>query len=167
LPFSATPPPVAATPKQEAIAYDHVRPVGETIATLIQHAGEKSHTFQGLLDTINARDGLVYILPGKCGHGMHGCLANVTTAAPTRLLLVRVDPRGNDCELMGLIGHELQHAIEVLDDPQVTSFVEAYSFYRRAADAGSIPAFETRAAERIEEKVRTEVREKSRCTTIR
>src|SRR5262249_29993216 len=95
--------PVMATPNQSASDRDHVRAINPTIAMLIQHARERSHTFRDLLDRINGSDGIVYVEPGKCREGMHGCLVNVTMAGPTRLLWVKVDLRGNDCDLMGLI----------------------------------------------------------------
>jgi len=155
--------PVMATPNQSAS--DHVRAINPTIATLIQRASERSHTFRGLLDTINASDGIVYIEPGKCGQSMRGCFENVTMAGTTRLLWVKVDPRGNECDLIALLGHELQHTIEVLGDPHVTSFSQMYFFYSRVTNNFQ-PAFETLAAERIQETVRAEVRANSRCSTI-
>jgi hypothetical protein len=68
--------------------------------------------------------------------------------------------------LMSLIGHELQHTIEVLGDPHVTSFSEMYWFYSRTADE-KIPPFETFAAQTMEATVREEVGAKSSCTKIR
>jgi hypothetical protein len=36
-----------------------------------------------------------------------------------------------DVNLMGAIGHELRHAVEVLSDPGITSDAAALAFYRR------------------------------------
>src|SRR6185295_9342955 len=87
---------------------DRVRTDNAAIATLIHHASVRSKTFRGLLNTINASDGIIYIEPGICGHGMRACFINVTKAGSNRMLWVMVDARGVDCDLMGLIGHELQ-----------------------------------------------------------
>jgi len=46
---------------------------------------------------------------------------------------------------MASIGHELQHAIEVLRDPHVTDMRSAYSFLDREGPTGS-GRFETEAA---------------------
>lgn len=155
----------ASTPEENAI--DHVRAGNSTIATLIDHARERSATFRRLTDTINASDGIVFIEPGTCGHGMRACFVNVTPAGPSRMLWVMVDAGGTDCDLMGLIGHELQHTVEVLSDRTVTSAAAMYFFYGQRADAGTRPAFETMAAKRAGETVRAEVRRKSRCTRLR
>jgi hypothetical protein len=146
---------------------NHVRTSSAVIATLIQQATERSHTFQGLLDTIDASDGIVYIEEGDCGHGMRSCFINVTMAGTNRILWVMLDARGVDCDLMGLIGHELRHTVEALGDPQVTGFAAMYNFYSREADPGHTFPFETDGAKRAGEAVRTEVRQKSRCTKVR
>jgi len=146
---------------------DHVRSGNPAIATLIQRASERSNTFRSLLESIKASDGIVYIEQGTCGHGMRSCLVKVTMAEPNRILWVMVDTRGDDCLLMGLIGHELQHTVEVLSNPTVTSTAALYFFYRDHADAGRSPGFETIAAKRTGEAVRSEVRQTNRCIKIR
>jgi hypothetical protein len=142
-----------------------IRAGNAAIATLIQHASERSHTFRGLEETISASDGIVYIEPGTCGRDMRACFVNVTMAGSNRILWLMVDVRGVDCDLMGLIGHELQHAVEVLGDPSITSGTEMYFFYRENPDGRSGgPAFETDAAIKADETVRAEVRRRGRCT---
>jgi hypothetical protein len=157
--------PATATPAQ--VAGEHVRVSNEAIVSLVAQASERSNTFRGLVNTINTSDGIVYIEPGRCEHGMKACFVDITMAGPTRILWVMVQTHGKDCDLMGLIGHELQHAVEVLGDPQVTSSRAMYFFYSQHADAGTSPAFETIAAKRTGEAVTAEVRHKSRCTNLR
>ena len=144
--------------------HDRVRTIDPTIATLIRQATERSQTFQRLVDLINASNGIVYIEKGICGHGVRGCFVNVTMAGSNRMLWVMVDPRGVDCDVMGLIGHELRHALEVLDDPSVTGFSNMYFLYTREGrnNFRSSP-FETDEAERAGFTVRAEVRQKGRC----
>jgi hypothetical protein len=156
--------PALAAPQ---VASDRVRGSDAAIATLINHASERSNTFRGLVNTINASDGMVYVEPGACEHGMQACLVNVTMAGPTRIVWVKLHTQGDECDLMGLIGHELQHTIEVLGNRQVTSSGALYFFLSQEADAGISPAFETDAAKRIGETVRTEVRHNNRCTRVR
>jgi hypothetical protein len=163
--FAVVGSPALAGPPQAGS--DHVRGSNAAITTLINLASERSNTFRGLVNTINARDGIVYIEPGTCEHGMQACLVNVTMAGQTRIVWVKLHVQGDDCDLMGLIGHELQHTIEVLGNRQVTSSGALYFFLSQEADAGTSPAFETDAAKRIGETVRTEVRQKNRCARIR
>jgi hypothetical protein len=57
-----------------------------------------------------------------------------------------VDLQRSDREIMGSIGHELQHAIEVLSDPYVTDDTRLFSFYQREHPSASTDRFETNAA---------------------
>jgi len=148
-------------------ANGHVRSGNPAIAMLIQRASERSNTFRSLLERIKASNGIVYIEQGTCGHGMRSCLVKVTLAESIRILWVMVDTRGDDCSLMASIGHELQHTVEVLNNPKVTSTAALYFFYRDQADAGRSPAFETIEAKLIGEAVRSEVRQRYRCINIR
>jgi hypothetical protein len=129
-----------------------------TLAALIQEATERSTTFRGLVDTINASDGIVYVNEGDCGHGVGACLADVTAAGPNRILRVTVDIRKRDRDLMGSIGHELRHAVEVLENPTVTNNAAMYLFYSRVGRRGTTTSFETEAAVEAGHAVRDEVR---------
>src|SRR5262245_27817363 len=156
---------LAATPDQSAD--EHLRTTSSVIATLIEHATERSRTFNELIQAIGASDGIVYIEEGACGHGRRSCFVNVTKAGPNRMLWVMLNVRGVYCDLMGLIGHELQHTVEVLGDPQVTDFAAMYYFYSRELDPGASFPFETIRAKRTGEAVRMEVGQKTRCTRVR
>jgi hypothetical protein len=155
----------AANPAQGAD--EHIRTPSTVVATLIEHATERSGTFKQLVQAISASDGIVYIEEGECGNGRRSCFVNVTKAGPNRMLWVMLNVRGLDCDLMGLIGHELQHTVEVLQNTHVTSFATMYNFYSLEADPGRTFPFETIEAKRIGEAVRTEVRQKSRCSKVR
>jgi hypothetical protein len=146
---------------------DRVRTSNADIAALIQHASERSTSFRSLIDAIKASDGIVLIEEGKCGRGMRACFVTVTRAGPNRMLWVKLDLQGIDCDLMGLIGHELQHTVEVLGDPSVTDRTSMYFFYSNKRDGRSGgPAFETDAAIKTGEAVRAEVRRKSACKSV-
>ena len=152
---------------QDPASSDRVRTSNADIATLIQHASERSKSFRGLIDVINASDGIVYIEAGQCGHWRHACFVTVTKAGRNRMLWMKMDIRGVDCDLMGLIGHELQHTVEVLSDPSVASGPAMYFFFSSKADGRSGgDAFETDAALKTGEAVRTEVRLKSTCKSV-
>jgi hypothetical protein len=123
-----------------------VRAPSADIAAVIRDASERSPTFRRLLSTIDATDGLVFVEDGTCGHSVRACLSlSVKVAGPSRLLRIIVDARRPDCQLMADIGHELQHAIELLSDPQVKDMHSAYAFFQREGPTGS-DRFETQAA---------------------
>ena len=123
-----------------------VRTNNPSIAALIELGRDRSTTFRHLLETIEASDGLVYIEDGRC-HGRPACLLpSVTVAGPNRILHVRLNTRATERDLIGSIGHELRHAIEVLSDPAVTSDAAIYNFYLRNYPSAVKDAFETKAA---------------------
>ena len=90
---------------------------GETskLAAIISEAAAQSETFRGLADRIGTSDGLVYVMEGRCQSRLPACLLHrVTMAGPYRVLWIMVDSRHSGLNLMASIGHELQHAVEVL-----------------------------------------------------
>lgn len=127
-------------------AMSRVRSNNPAIAALMSQAGEQSETFRGLIETINASDGIVYVEEGTCGHGVRACFVTVTTAGANRMLWVKVDTRKANLDLMASIGHELRHTIEVLGERTVTSSASMYMFYSRVGLYGTPSSFETTAA---------------------
>ena len=136
----------------------HVRSRHPELRALIMRASEQSLTFRRMVDTIDASDGIVYVEPGVCRHGVRACLVSVTSAGRHRSLFVKVDIEKADGPLMSAIGHELRHAIEVLSDTGVTDRGTMYLFYKRTRDrAGTSTSFETEAAVRAGEAVANEI----------
>lgn len=127
-----------------------VRSGNPSIVAVIREAAVRSTVFRRLMKTIDATDGLVYVEEGKCGHSVSACLLlTVQVAGPHRLVRILVDPRRDkqDCAFMASIGHELQHAIEVLSEPKVRDYSAAYLFYEREGpNGGGANRFETAAA---------------------
>ena len=108
----------------------HVRSRSPDIASVIQQAGERSATFRRLVETINASKSYVYVDEGECRDSdERGCLVNVTVAGPYRFVFVHVATGKADWDLMGSIGHELRHTVEVIDNPSVTSLRTMRSLY--------------------------------------
>ena len=98
-----------------------------------------------LVHEIEATDGVVYVLEGRCGQGFRAFLhMSVEIAGPYRLLRIVVNPgRAPGCELMSSIGHELQHALEALRNPGIRTGFALSSFFRRIGPQGSARRFET------------------------
>lgn len=148
----------AAAADADTPAMSRVRSNHPAIAALIAQANEQSETFRGLMEIINASDGIVYVEEGKCGHGVRACLVTVSVAGANRILWVKVDTRKADLDLIGSIGHELRHTIEVLGERTVTSGATMYMFYSRVGLHGAGTAFETHAAVDAGNTVRGEVK---------
>jgi hypothetical protein len=114
-------------------------------------------TFRRLVERIDATDGLVYVDQGRCGHGVRACLLlAMVVAGPHRVLQILVDAQRTGDALMVSIGHELQHAVEALDEPGIKDGRDMYFFFLRyAPQAGD--TFETAAAVRADFDIRAEL----------
>jgi len=147
---------VFSTSWQEQV---HLRSENPAITRLIARADQRSITFHGLLEDMARTDGLVYVETGLCGHGVRACmLHSVTRSGPFRLLRILIDPQSantDDAHLAGIIGHELQHALEVLSNPKITSAAAMFNFYNRTAPASG--AFETAAARLVGDRITGEM----------
>ena len=124
-----------------------VRTDDPVLSTLIRQATDRSQTFRRIVDAIQASDGIVYVRGDRCRHYVQSCLLLwMGFAGPHRVLRVNVAVgKTTDVEAMAAIAHELRHALEVLDEPGVTTGAGMYHFYRRN-HAWRGEAFETAAA---------------------
>jgi hypothetical protein len=136
-----------------------VRTANPTLRALMGTATERSETFRTLVRAIDATDGIVYIEHGRCPGNARACLPHaVTISGSDRILWILVDTRMPEENLMGSIGHELQHAVEVLSNRTLTTGKAIQLYYRFAGKSPGIGMFETAAAVRAGSRVRAEVR---------
>ena len=163
----------SATESRAAIA-DHpalmapdarVRGVSPRMVAVINEAAARSMTFRRLVDQIGRTDGIVYVAEGQCGHTVRACLLHtLTLMGPNRVLRILVDPRKADRDSMGSIGHELQHALEVLSHSGIRSGSAMMLLYKKEGSKES-RHFETYAAIVAGDAVRTELRENAPAAT--
>jgi hypothetical protein len=127
-----------------------VRSANPAIAPLIEQGVARSKTFRDLVSGIAGTDGLVYVEEGKCGRGAHACLVlSVTVAGPYRLLRIQLASGRPARRRIASIGHELHHALDVLNQPTVRSDAAIFHYFLRAAPTGG-ERFETVGAIRTE-----------------
>ena len=149
----------AAAGLDDTLVNPRVRSSSPALAVVIKQAFEQSETFRRLVEIISASNGTVYVEEGECGRGVRTCLVAVTMAGANRNLWVKVDRTLKEWDLIGSIGHELQHAVEVLSDRTVTSNTAMFFFYSRTGKPHPKHlAFETDAAIEVGQAVRTEAR---------
>ena len=136
----------------------HVRANGDpAVASLIEEASRASATFRKLVTAIDGTNGLVYVEQGHCRHGVRACLTlSVKVAGPYRILRILLDLHRELSQLIGSLGHELQHALEVLSDARLTTSQAAYLFYAQIAPTAT-GRFETDDAIRTGLQVEREV----------
>jgi hypothetical protein len=147
--------PLAAQAQEEpvpepvpAIAdFPRLRSSDRTLTALIDEARKGSPTFSKLIASLDATDGIVFVQKGRCQPRVPACLTlQVTQAGRYRILFVLVDTGRPSADVVASIGHELQHALEVLADPSLRSFGAIYLFYSRVASSEYLRAMETAAA---------------------
>jgi hypothetical protein len=127
-----------------------VRSTNPIIAAAIVEGNLRSATFRSLVRAVEKTDGIVYVENGHCGHGVPACLSlSVVSGDGYRLLRILVDSARSVALLIASIGHELQHAIELLSEPAVRTMTAAYMYYLREAPTAR-DVFETAAAVRAE-----------------
>jgi hypothetical protein len=150
----------------EAVAAEPgVRSSHSGLSAVIRAAAERSMTFRGLLQTIEATDGIVYVEHGICPSHARGCLlSTVTISGRHRVLQIVVNANAREDYLMGTIGHELQHAIEVLRHRNIRTASALYLFYRRIGLVRG-RAFETNAAVKVGNSVLAEVLQSRRTAS--
>jgi hypothetical protein len=129
--------PTAAQENDTAVL--RIRSSDASITRLIELAIARSPTFKRLVATVEASNGIIYVEPGVCTGRVRSCLPIwISSGGPNRFMRIVVDRRrlDSDAQLIGAVGHELQHATEVLDDPRVTNSTQMYFFYLRQAPTG-------------------------------
>ena len=137
----------------------HVRGVGPTVAALLERGARRSYTFARLLDAIERSDVIVYVeavetLPTTVA----GRLMFASSAHGQRYLRIQVAPFGPTEDMISTLGHELQHAIEVADSPEVHDEKALVELYKRIGHyAGGKGHFDTVAAREAGKTVRTEI----------
>ena len=138
-------------------ARPQVRSTDAVIRALMTDAASHSRTFRRLVQTIEETNGIVYVESGACGHGVRACLVmSVTPAGGYRILRILIDRRQKPRDLMASIGHELRHAIEVLENRSLVDTAGFYLFYAQGSVENGRP-FETRAAIEAGFAVRNEI----------
>jgi len=135
-----------------------LRGSSQRMVAAIRNALTSSQTFRGLMDQIRRTDGIVYVMEGNCEHGVRACLLlSMSVMGPNRVLWIRIDPRKAERDLMGSLGHELQHALEVLSHHSIKSGSAMILLYKKegSREGGH---FETDAAIKVGHAVRAELR---------
>jgi len=158
--------PVAADPT----IVPRVRDTGDpVVAALLAEARANSPTFRRLIERIDATNGIVYVEQGACPPGFRACLLlSVVLAGPNRILRIHVDLQREKGAAMAAVGHELQHAIEALEERGVTTGALLYGFFERLAGSPSATgqlAFETEAAVHAGDQVQLEIQAHQRATS--
>ncbi len=132
---------------------------------LIDDGYHRSATFRRLIDDLEAaRSLLVLIEPGPCSDSRYrGCVWAVASSAHQRTVVIKIDPmRDTRDGLIAVLGHELQHAVEIADHPTVVDPETAQELFGGHVGACDHWApCETAAAGDVERVIRRELGNRS------
>ena len=112
----------------------HVRIAEPRLRQLFAIGMSGSPTFRSLVERLEQSDVVVYLQTDVYGPwSVAGRLSFLSVVAGTRYLVVRLTPLRSPAQQLAMIGHELQHAVEVAERPQI---VDAESMYREYLEFG-------------------------------
>jgi len=151
---------MAAAGEAPATAQDvsrALRPESAAVRALMADGMARSNTFRGLTGRLLETDVIVYVRFSPCPGNVPGCLFWASAAPGLRRVLVKLDPFGRSPnELTALLAHELQHALEVADEPEIRDLASFEKAFAGLGWKGS-HGFETARAREITRRVATEL----------
>ena len=123
----------ASTPVAADSANDvahHVRTTDRRLARLMHQGWRESATFRTLVARLVRSDVIVYLqCQGYVSTG--GRLSFVGAGGGYRYLMVRLGRVISTSRQIALLGHELQHAVEIADTPEIVDARSLAEQYRR------------------------------------
>ena len=137
----------------------HVRAVDRVMSRVLAEGMRRSGTFAHLMLALDKSDVIVYIettrqMPASVAGRM------LLAAGPegSRYLRIQVSGQPNSKEMIALVGHELRHALEVAESPDVRDEASLIALYQRI---GHSPRgghqYDTAAAQAAGRQVRAEL----------
>jgi len=113
--------------------FTRVRSMDPYVFALVKKGYERSPTFQGLVDTLQRTNVVVVVQPGMCAGGrIRSCVVSVNGSERDRHIRIKVDPAHTiESGLIAALAHELQHAVEVAEQPDIVDREGVMKLYRR------------------------------------
>jgi hypothetical protein len=138
----------AATEQQET-RHSRVRSESAELRAIFKTAWSRSATFKALVDRLERSTVVVYVRFGRSMGGAPARLEFMTLSGGDRFVLVTIDRVGiSPGRLIGLLAHELQHAVELAEAPDVSDVEGFRRLYGRLGGQHST-RFETAEAAQI------------------
>lgn len=137
-----------------------VRPAQLRVQKLLERGRERSATFRALLDALDRSDLIVYIeMVPALDRDIAACLRFVAPAGNHRYLRISVGANHDRERTIALIGHELQHAVEVAEHAEVRSTDAFRALFQRIGvrDTGDTLHYDTFAARDAGTRVKAEL----------
>jgi hypothetical protein len=151
----------ASTVASERIGGARLRPQDTRVAQVLKEGAARSATFRALVNRIEASNVIVYIaVTPILKSTLSGSLTWMTRAGDFRYVRASIRTDLAFDQMIATVAHELQHAVEVVEDESVTDDLSLAALYRRIGQpSGSAgrSGWETTAAQQAGTKVRREL----------
>jgi hypothetical protein len=141
-----------------ATAFPNIRTSNPFLAELIANVRTQSPIFEEMIGRVERSDVIVYFeaVP-RFDTGMRGCVHFMGASGGYRYIRAQIKTMMNRYDVVASLAHELQHAIEIADHPEVRSEDTLADLYRRIGDEREWRTFETTGAQTAGRAVRAEV----------
>jgi hypothetical protein len=155
-------PPAAAPSLSESALLDaptrHIRTVNNSVHKLLRSGFKRSPSFAALVRRLQASDVYVYIeelpkLPGS----LDGRMMMLPRAHEHRYVRIQIVLRGSPEDSVAVLGHELQHAVEVAEAEDVIDDEGMVRLYQKIGMRGGAHLYDTAAAQEMGRTVRREM----------
>ncbi len=137
-----------------------LRPQSPRVATWLTRGLERSPTMRALAQQVERGDVIVYLeIAYALDPGVAACVTWMAASPSTRYVRVSMRPNLREADAVAMLAHELQHVVEVIDHPEVTSSEALAALYRRIGRRTGTKgvAWDTLAALRAGDSARLEI----------
>jgi hypothetical protein len=147
--------------RDKSVDAPHVRPLNQASGALMAVAQQRSATVRDLFNKLEADNLVVYVnVTTLNSDGPESGLRFVGTSTVQRFVLISISDTSAVDRRIELLGHELQHAVDVAGTPWVTDDGRFQSLMTMVGwrDSSRARGYETMAANQTERLVRRDVR---------
>lgn len=156
LALTAAAPGAPPSPVRDPIA-PHLRATDARVRQWIDAGASQSSTFRALLTRLAESDLIVYVgIVDRIAGGNGGQLAFMTATSLARYVRIDLVADGDFGEMVALVGHELQHAVEIANVSCVRDAKSMAMLYLGMGD-NRIGHYDSVAARTAEERIRLEL----------
>jgi hypothetical protein len=156
--FAFAPPARAEGP---AFRDPHIRATEPDLLDDLARGASVSPTLRRLIDRLESSNVVVYLMfDGAAAPESAGHLSLLASVPDRRYLRIVIDRRLTGCRRLAILGHELQHAVEIADAASVTDQRSMASLYRTIgfrSPNGRDDCFDSRSAIQTGERVQREL----------
>lgn len=112
-----------------------IRPQDSRSVQVMQEGVTRSSTFRSLVDRIESSNVIVYIAVSPAlKPSLSGALTWMTRAGDFRYVRASISTELTFDQMIATVGHELQHAVEVIEDESVSDERSLVALYKRIGE---------------------------------